>query len=92
MSDKEQEQRWERLRMASAMVMAEVRKAIDKYKPMNSCHEGYAVLDEEVDELWDEVKIKQGQRNMEKLTTEATQVAAMAMRFLVDLCLDGKQR
>lgn len=35
---------------------AAYRKARQKHAPMHSPHEGYAVLLEEVDELWDEVK------------------------------------
>lgn len=92
MSNSEQIERAGNLEKALRLVKEEALAAILKYKPMNSCHEGYAVLDEEVDELWDEVKVKQGKRDMTKLQTEATQVAAMAVRFLVDLVLDGKQR
>jgi NTP pyrophosphatase (non-canonical NTP hydrolase) len=52
----------------------------------NSAHEGYAVILEELDELWDEVK-KNGQtRDMQKMRDEAIQVAAMAMRFVIDVC------
>lgn len=53
---------------------------------MNSAHEGYAVLAEEVDELWDHVKVKQGKRDIPEMTYEAVQVAAMALRFIVDVC------
>lgn len=72
-------------------VQDEVVAATRKYKPFNSCHEGFAVLAEEVDELWDEVKVKQGSRDMEKLYNEAKQCAAMAVRFMVDCCMRGPQ-
>ena len=52
---------------------------------MRSAHEGYAVLKEEVDELWDEVKKKQSLRSQDKLMNEAVQCGAMALRFLVDV-------
>jgi hypothetical protein len=52
---------------------------------MNSAHEGYAVLAEEVDELWDHVKVQQGKRDVVEMTYEAVQVAAMALRFIVDV-------
>ncbi len=39
-------------------VLFEVGRARDKYPPFNSAHEGYAVLYEEVDKLWDHVKVK----------------------------------
>lgn len=48
----------------------------------NSKHEGYAVLLEEVDELWDEVK-KDGSKA--RMKSEAVQVAAMAIRFINEL-------
>lgn len=56
-------------------------------KPFNSAHEGYAVLREEVDELWDEVK-KGGTepRSRERMRKEALQVAAMALRFVLEVC------
>ena len=62
----------------------EFKKAIKEFDPFHNEHEGYAVLKEEVDELWDSIK-----RN--KLTTkeermkEAIQVGAMALRMLHDL-------
>lgn len=62
---------------------AEVLRARKKHKPMNSPHEGYAVLKEEVDELWDEVKADNG-REITAME-EATQVAAMGVRYVMDL-------
>ena len=75
-------------------VMGEVQYAITMYPKFNSCHEGFSVLKEEVDELWDEVKVKQGKRSREALRKEALQVAAMAIRFIHDLTQDeaGAQR
>jgi NTP pyrophosphatase (non-canonical NTP hydrolase) len=62
---------------------AELDRAKSKHtRNFNSTHEGYAVLAEEVDELWDEVK-KNG--NQERLREEAIQVAAMAIRFIQEL-------
>lgn len=74
-------------RVAVALVEAEMelRAASEKFAPFNSAHEGYAVLLEEVDELWDEVKIRTDFRSREKMRKEAIQVAAMALRFVVDL-------
>jgi NTP pyrophosphatase (non-canonical NTP hydrolase) len=54
-------------------------------KPYNSPHEGYAVILEELDELFDEVKIKREHRDPGKMRAEACQVAACALRFMVDL-------
>lgn len=64
------------------MVLREYESAARAWPAMQSAHEGYAVILEELDELWDEVKA-QDFRRMEE---EAVQVAAMAMRFVIDVC------
>lgn len=51
----------------------------------NSLHEGYGVLLEEVDEFWDQVKLKQSLRDPAKVREELVQVAAMAVRTLYDV-------
>lgn len=51
-------------------------------------HEGYAVLLEEVDELWTEIKKNQKNYDLLKQKKEAIQVAAMAVRFAVELLYD----
>ena len=48
----------------------------------HSGHEGYAVILEELDELWEHVR----RDDTEGAGLEAVQVAAMALRFLVELC------
>lgn len=73
---------------ALADVVTEVELATEKFPPFNSAHEGFAVLKEEVDELWDEVKVKQGARDVDKMRKEAVQVAAMAIRFIADICTE----
>lgn len=67
------------------MVEAELARARSKNAKFNSLHEGYAVLLEEVDELWEEIKSKE--RNTEKMISEVTQVAAMAQRLAEDCLL-----
>lgn len=66
-------------------VRAELSRAIDGFPAFNTAHEGYAVLLEEVDELWAHVKVKQGKRDVVRMQREAVQVAAMAIRFALDL-------
>lgn len=68
----------------------EMLNAVTEFAPFNSAHEGFAVLKEEVDELWDEVRAKQGARDIEAMRKEAVQVAAMALRFIVDVCDAGR--
>lgn len=73
-----------------AAIEAEVASARAKFPAFNTAHEGYAVLLEEVDELWEHVKVKQGQRLTHAMRAEAIQVAAMAVRFVLDLCSEEK--
>ena len=61
-------------------------KAIAIYQPFHSAHEGYAVLLEEVRELEKEVFKRPGRRSRLLMRKEAIQVAAMALRFIVDVC------
>lgn len=58
--------------------------ALRKHRSMASPHEGYAVILEELDELWDEVCAQSC--DLAKARKEAAQVAAMGIRFLMDLC------
>ena len=48
-----------------------------------SLHEGYAVLREEVDELWDIVRQQDGARSREELEHECVQIAAMAAKIVL---------
>lgn len=66
----------------------EFKKATRLHKPFNSSHEGYSVILEELDELWDEVKKNPAKHpeRAERLRLEAIQAAAMCFRFLSDLC------
>lgn len=47
-------------------------------------HHGWAVIFEEVDELWDEVRKKKPDPG--QMRHEALQVAATAIRFVLDVC------
>ena len=63
-------------------ILAELDRAQRCFPAFHSAHEGYGVLLEEVDELWDAIRANdRGAHGMDK---EAVQVAAMALRFLVD--------
>ena len=67
-------------------VRIELEKAQAKFPRFNSGHEGWAVIAEELDELWREVRSNQAtpDRN-NRMRKEAIQVAAMAIRFLADM-------
>jgi hypothetical protein len=66
----------------------ELHAATSTHGPFHNAHEGFAVLMEEVDELWDEVKKNPSlhPERLARIRVEAKQVAAMALRMLVDLC------
>lgn len=69
------------------LVDAEAERAMDLHRPMNSLHEAYAVILEEVDELWDECRKKRDDRSDDDIRTELIQIAAMALRAAYDLGL-----
>ena len=64
-------------------VRAEIERAMRKHRRYASAHEAWAVIREEVDELWDEVKADNGYAA--DAFKEAEQVAATAVRYIVDL-------
>jgi hypothetical protein len=76
---------------ALASVRRELYKSIVAFPPMQSPHEAYAIVKEELDELWEIVRQKNQQRDgsggqdKAAMRHEAMQVAAMAIRFMVDL-------
>lgn len=78
------------INLALEQVLVEVgdefNRATAKFGGFGNPHEGYAVILEELDELWDEIKVKAHPGQTEKMKKEATQVAAMAIRFIYDLC------
>lgn len=66
-------------------VRRELERAQSRFGPYVSPHEGYAVILEECDELWEEIK---SGADGQDVWTEAVQVAAMGLRFHVDIA-DG---
>lgn len=67
--------------LAAEDIAAEADLARVQHPPFNSAHEGWAVLFEEVDECWDEVRAD----NLERAIAEAVQAGAMALRFVADM-------
>lgn len=64
-------------------IHAEVIRAKSKHPgDYNSFHEAYAVLLEEVDELWDDIK---ADKSPDVIRKEAVQVAAVAFRLIKEL-------
>jgi hypothetical protein len=70
----------EKIANALELIRLELARATEKHPgKFNSAHEGFAVLKEEVDELWDEVRAN----NRELQIAEVTQVGAMALRYIL---------
>ena len=70
--------------MALEIVREELACANQGFGCFASSHEGYAIIKEELDELWEAIKDKELGASAQEI--EARQVAAMAIRFLIDLC------
>lgn len=77
------------LKQASILqdVHSELMQACGKHVSMNSAHEAYGIILEELDEFWEEVRKKPENRYPPKMKRELVQVAAMACRAIQDLGL-----
>lgn len=75
-------------RQAFRRVWDELHRAQAVNPPYNTAHEGHSVIREEFDELWDLVKSNKYPHGpaTPEMEFEAVQIAATAIRFLVDLC------
>ncbi len=72
---------------AIELVINELAAASAVNGAFHSAHEGLAVIHEEFDELKDEVWLKERDRIPENMIKEAKQLAAMGLRFLIDVAL-----
>ena len=73
---------FESVDLTAEAVVFELRQALDRFPRFNSPHEGWAVIREELDELWEHVKANTGQGLDAR--REAIQIAAMAMRYALE--------
>jgi hypothetical protein len=55
------------------------------HERMGSVHEGYAVILEELDEFWEEVRKKKSRQDKERMYAELVQIGAMAQRVAEDV-------
>ncbi len=69
------------------LVADEIGKARGKHEAINSVHEGYAVILEEVDEFWEWVRKKRKERNPQEMLIELVQIAAMCQRTAEDVVI-----
>ncbi len=56
------------------------------YNNFNSPHEGYAVILEELDELWSEIKKESSLRNPIEMEHECKRIIAAAICFMLYCC------
>ena len=70
-------------------ILEEVKSTRKCYGKIHSPHEGYAVLLEEVREL--ERAVFATFKTRKRMYNEALQVAAMAIRFIMDCCPEGRE-
>ena len=73
------------IRMAIDEVREELLLAMQDWPAFNSAHEGFAVLLEEIDELKAHVWTNQKRRDLDAMRKEAKQIAAMALRFMIEV-------
>lgn len=78
-----------RVAMVLNIVAEELSRACKLHNGMNSAHEAYSVILEELDEFWEEVRKKREYRSAETMKKELVQIAAMACRAIVDLKLES---
>jgi ABC-type transporter MlaC component len=76
--------------MRLVFALSEIRQEVQRAKSMfpvnfHNQHEAYAVILEEVDELWAEIKRNQRDYNLDHQRKEAKQAAAMLVRLMVEL-------
>lgn len=76
----------DRAEEAIRLIIREYNRAISMNGAFHSAHEGYAVILEELDELWEQVRLRDSARDVDKMRKEAAQIGAMALRFIVDVC------
>jgi hypothetical protein len=80
------------MRTFTELVAEEVARARRLHLPIHSLHEGYAVIAEELDEFWLEVRRRAEDRDPWAMRDELVQVAAMCQRVAEDTGLMKVER
>lgn len=71
--------------MFQEKVRIELTEARSSHERINSAHEAYSVILEELDEFWEQVRMKREARDKGEMLKELVQIAAMAQRAAEDL-------
>lgn len=79
----------DRIQEIAMEIAAEVARAERKHAPLNSPHEAWSVIYEELEELREHVRADTGRSADAR--KEAIQVAAMGLRYVLNLCEAGSK-
>jgi len=77
---------YDKLPKLTAEIGDELYKAACENGKYNSAHKGWAVIQEKLDELWEEVKKKKSKRDTDLMRHKAIQIASTAIMFIIDIC------
>jgi hypothetical protein len=80
------------VRTAFDDVLIELMPAMFRFPPWTSAHEGYGKIAEEFTELQGDIFTNEQRRDIAHMRHEAVQLAATAIRFIVDICDGGRGR
>ena len=69
-----------------SLIESEFTRANNLYPGFHSNHEAYAVIKEEFDELWDEIRKEKGVNGNDQIRNELIQIGAMVVKYLENLC------
>lgn len=69
------------------LVEEELKRARKQHGNMQSLHEAYSVILEEVDEFWEHVKMKSKNRNPQEILGELVQISAMCQKTAEDVVI-----
>ena len=89
--DKEYSEHLAKLEGILQLVAEEYISAYHNYPPFRSAHEGVALIEEEFIEFRDAAYWPHKEETGDE-ETEATQLAAMSIRYLIDVCYEGAPR
>lgn len=86
-------ERFDELKEIALYLAYEAETASEHHPSFHSAHEGYAVIKEELEELWTIIKTLDNFEDFSKdteLLKEARQTGAMCIRFIFDLIGDWR--
>jgi hypothetical protein len=77
---------------AIRLIIPEYNQIIFKNPPLHNVYEGWAMLEQGLEQLWNEVKKDKNIRSVELMRKESILIGVTAMRFIIDLCMEENQK